>query len=203
MRKLLVTTFMTLDGVMQAPGGPGEDDEGGFAFGGWSVNYWDDLMAQVMAEATSKPFAMVLGRRTYDIMAAYWPHAPEETGAKVFNDATKYVVSRSRPTLDWSNSVLIEGDAAEGIAELKEEDGPELQVHGSGNLTQTLMAHNLIDGYRLWVFPVVIGTGKRLFAEGAIPSALRLVDHQVSTTGVTIGTYEPAGEIVTGTFGDE
>jgi dihydrofolate reductase len=203
MRKLLVTTFMTLDGVMQAPGGPGEDDEGGFAFGGWSVNYWDDLMTQVMAEATSKPFAMVLGRRTYDIMAAYWPHAPEEAGAKVFNDATKYVVSRSRPTLDWSNSVLIEGDAAEGIAELKEEDGPELQVHGSGNLTQTLMAHNLIDGYRLWVFPVVIGTGKRLFAEGAIPSALRLVDHQVSTTGVTIGTYEPAGEIVTGTFGDE
>jgi dihydrofolate reductase len=203
MRKLLVTTFMTLDGVMQAPGGPGEDDEGGFAFGGWSVNYWDDLMTQVMAEATSKPFAMLLGRRTYDIMAAYWPHAPEEAGAKVFNDATKYVVSRSRPTLDWSNSVLIEGDAAEGIAELKEEDGPELQVHGSGNLTQTLMAHNLIDGYRLWVFPVVIGTGKRLFAEGAIPSALRLVDHQVSTTGVTIGTYEPAGEIVTGTFGDE
>ena len=203
MRKLLVTTFVTLDGVVQAPGGPGEDDEGGFAFGGWSVNYWDDLMAQVMAEATSKPFAMVLGRRTYDIMAAYWPHAPEETGAKVFNDATKYVVSRSRPTLDWSNSVLIEGDAAEGIAELKEGSGPELQVHGSGNLTQTLMAHHLIDEYRLWVFPVVIGTGKRLFAEGAIPSALRLVDHQVSTTGVTIGTYEPAGEIVTGTFGDE
>jgi dihydrofolate reductase len=203
MRKLLVTTFMTLDGVMQAPGGPGEDDEGGFAFGGWSVNYWDDLMTQVMAEATSKPFAMLLGRRTYDIMAAYWPHAPEEAGAKVFNDATKYVVSRSRPTLDWSNSVLIEGDAAEGIAELKEEDGPELQVHGSGNLTQTLMAHHLIDEYRLWVFPVVIGTGKRLFAEGAIPSALRLVDHQVSTTGMTIGTYEPAGEIVTGTFGDE
>ena len=203
MRDLLVTTFMTLDGVMQAPGGPGEDDEGGFAFGGWSVNYWDDLMAQIMAEATSEPFAMLLGRRTYDIMAAFWPHAPEEAGAKVFNDATKYVVSRSRPTLDWINSVLIEGDAAEGIAKLKEEDGPELQVHGSGNLIQTLMAHNLVDRYRLWVFPVVIGSGKRLFAGGTIPSALRLVDQKVSTTGVTIGAYEPAGEIVTGTFGDE
>jgi dihydrofolate reductase len=185
---------------MQAPGGPGEDDSGGFAHGGWSVNYWDELMAQVMGEATSTPFAMVLGRRTYDIMAAYWPHASEEAGAKPFNEATKYVVSRSRPTLEWSNSVLVGGNAAEGIAELKKEDGPELQVHGSGNLIQTLMRHNLVDEYRLWVFPLVIGSGKRLFSDGTIPSALRLVDSKVSTTGVVIGTYEPAGEIVTGSF---
>jgi dihydrofolate reductase len=200
MRKLIVSTFLTLDGVMQAPGGPGEDDDGGFAHGGWSVNYWDEQMGQVMGEATSKPFAMVLGRKTYDIMAAHWPNAPEETGAKVFNDATKYVASRGEPTLEWSNSVLIEGDAAEGIATLKKEDGPELQVHGSGNLIQTLLRHNLVDQYRLWVFPLVIGSGKRLFSEGTIPAGLKLVDSQVSSTGVVMGTYEPAGEIVTGSF---
>jgi dihydrofolate reductase len=200
MRKLIVSTFLTLDGVMQAPGGPEEDDSGGFAHGGWSVNYWDEQMGQVMDEATSKPFAMVLGRETYDIMAAHWPHAPEEAGAKTFNDATKYVASRSRPRLEWSNSVLIEGDAAEGIAALKKDDGPELQVHGSGNLIQTLLRHNLIDQYRLWVFPLVIGSGKRLFADGTVPSGLKLVDSKVSTTGVVIGTYEPAGEIVTGSF---
>jgi dihydrofolate reductase len=201
MRKLIVTTFLTLDGVMQAPGGPGEDDSGGFAHGGWSVNYWDEQMGQVMTDATSQPFAMVLGRRTYDIMAGFWPHASEEAGATTWNEATKYVASRSHRTLEWSNSVPIEGDAAEGIAALKKEDGPELQVHGSGDLIQTLMRHNLVDRYRLWVFPVVVGSGKRLFSDGTIPSALRLVDTTVSTTGVVIGTYEPAGEIVTGSFG--
>jgi dihydrofolate reductase len=144
---------------------------------------------------------MVLGHRTYDIMAAFWPTAPEEAGAKVFNDATKYVASRGRPDLEaWSNSVLVEGDAADGIAVLKAEDGPELQVHGSANLIQTLLRHNLVDEYRLWVFPVVIGSGKRLFGEGAIPSGLRLVDSKVSTSGVVMGTWEPAGELVTGSF---
>jgi len=157
-------------------------------------------MGQVMTEAMSTPFDLVLGRRTYDIFAAYWPHAPEEAGAKPLNDATKYVASRSRPTLEWEKSVLIEGDAAEGIAELKKEEGPELQVHGSGNLIQTLMRHNLVDQYRLWVFPLVIGSGKRLFSDGTIPSGLKLVDSKVSTTGVVIGTYEPVGEIVTGSF---
>jgi dihydrofolate reductase len=201
MRKLIVQTFVTLDGVMQAPGGPGEDDDGGFAYGGWSVNYWDDQMGQVMGEATSRPFAMVLGRRTYDIMAAFWPTAPEEAGAKVFNDATKYVASRGRPDLEaWSNSVLVEGDAADGLAALKAEDGPELQVHGSADLIQTLLRHNLVDEYRLWVFPVVIGSGKRLFADGTAPRGLRLVDSKVSTTGVVMGTWEPAGELVTGSF---
>jgi dihydrofolate reductase len=200
MRKLSVNTFMTLDGVMQAPGGPGEDDSDGFAYGGWSVNYWDDKMGEVMAEQMSEPFDLVLGRKTYDIFAAYWPHAPEEAGAKPLNDATKYVASRSRPTLEWAESVLIEGDAAEGIAALKKTDGPELQVHGSGNLIQTLLRHNLVDTYHLWVFPLVIGSGKRLFSEGTIPSGLKLVDSNVSTTGVVMGTYEPAGEIVTGTF---
>jgi dihydrofolate reductase len=157
-------------------------------------------MGQVMGEAMSTPFDLVLGRRTYDIFAAHWPRATEEDGAKPLNDATKYVASRGHPTLEWSNSVLIEGDAAGGVAALKEEQGPELQVHGSGNLIQTLLRHDLVDEYRLWVFPVVIGSGKRLFSEGTIPSGLRLVDSKVSTTGVVIGTYEPAGEIVTGSF---
>jgi dihydrofolate reductase len=200
MRKLIVSTFLTLDGVMQAPGGPGEDEDAGFALGGWSVNYWDDLMGEVMGASMSDPFDLVLGRKTYDIFAAYWPHATEEDGAKPLNDATKYVASRSRPTLEWRNSVLIEGDAAEGIAALKKQDGPELQVHGSGDLIQTLMRHHLIDQYRLWVFPLVIGSGKRLFSEGTVPLGLTLVDSHVSTTGVMIGTYEPAGEIVTGSF---
>jgi len=200
MSKLIVSTFLTLDGVMQAPGGPGEDGSGVFAHGGWSVNYWDEQMGQVMGEAMSTPFDLVLGRKTYDIFAAHWPHASDEDGAKPLNDATKYVASRSHPVLEWSNSVLIEGDAAEGIAALKQEDGPELQVHGSGDLTQTLLRHNLVDQYRLWVFPVVVGPGKRLFSEGTIPSGLKLVDSVVSTTGVVIGTYEPAGQIVTGSF---
>ena len=200
MRKLSVNTFLTLDGVMQAPGGPGEDDSGGFALGGWSVNYWDEQMGQIMDEAMSVPFDLVLGRKTYDIFAAYWPHASEEAGAKPLNDATKYVASRSRHALEWGPSALIDGDAAEGIEALKKEDGPELQVHGSGDLLQTLMRHNLVDRYRLWIFPLVIGSGKRLFSDGTIPSGLKLVGSTVSTTGVVIGTYEPAGEIVTGSF---
>jgi dihydrofolate reductase len=199
MRKLIVQAFVTLDGVMQAPGGPEEDDSGGFTHGGWSVNYWDDQMGQFMAEATAAPFAMVLGRKTYDIMAAYWPTAPEEAGAKVFNEATKYVASRGRPELEkWNNSVLIEGDAADGVAALKQQDGPELQVLGSANLIQTLLRHSLVDEFRLLVFPVVLGSGKRLFADGTVPSGLRLLGGKVSTTGVVMGTYEAAGEIVTG-----
>jgi dihydrofolate reductase len=157
-------------------------------------------MGEIMGEAMSMPFDLLLGRRTYDIFAAHWPHATDDPGAKPLNDATKYVVSRSRPPLEWSRSVLIEGDPAVAIEELKKEDGPELQVHGSGNLIQTLMRHDLVDQYRLWVFPLVIGSGKRLFGDGTIPSSLRLVDNKVSSTGVVIGTYEPAGEIVTGSF---
>ena len=200
MRKLIVSTFMTLDGVMQAPGGPGEDDSDGFALGGWSVNYWDDMMGEVMGEAMSAPFDLLLGSKTYDIFSAYWPHATDNPGAKPLNDATKYVASRSHRELEWGPSVLIEGDAAEGIAALKKEDGPELQVHGSANLIQTLLRHNLVDEFRLWIFPLTIGSGKRLFSDGTIPVGLRLVDSKISTTGVVIGTYEPAGEIVTGSF---
>ena len=200
MRKLIVSTFLTLDGVMQAPGGPEEDDSGGFEHGGWSVNYWDDLMGEVKTEEFNVPFDMLLGRRSYEILGAFWPSAPEEAGGKPLNDATKFVASRGRPALEWEPSVLIEGDAAEGVAELKETDGPELQVHGSGNLIQTLMRHGLVDEYRLWVFPLVLGSGKRLFADGTIPAGLKLVDNKVSTTGVVVGTYESAGEVITGSF---
>jgi len=200
MRKLIVNAFMTLDGVVQAPGGPEEDDSGGFAHGGWSFHYWDDMMSQRMGETMGVPFDLVLGRRTYDIFAAYWPTAPDEAGGKPLNDATKYVASRGRPSLTWDRSVQIEGDVVDGVRALKEGDGPELQVHGSGNLLQTLMAAELIDEYRLWVFPVVLGSGKRLFADGTIPAALRLTASAVSTTGVVMGTYEPAGEVPTGSF---
>lgn len=204
MRKLIVSTFVSLDGVMQAPGGPDEDDSGGFTQGGWSVSFWDEQMGNVMTEAMGVPFDLVLGRRTYDIFAAFWPNAgAENPGAKPLNDATKYVASRGRPTLTWDRSILLEGDVAEAIATLKRGDGPELQVHGSGDLVQTLLRHGLIDEYRLWVFPVVVGSGRRLFADGAIPAALKLVDSTVSSTGVVIGTYEPAGELVTGTFAPE
>ncbi len=200
MRRLIVSAFMTLDGVVQAPGGPGEDDTGGFRHGGWSVNYWDEQMGAVMDEAMGTPFDLVLGRKTYDIFAAHWPRVPDEEGGKPLNDATKYVASRGRPALEWKNSVLIEGDAADGVAALKQGDGPELQVHGSGNLVQTLLRHNLVDLYRVWVFPLVIGSGKRLFADGTVPAGLTLVDSKVSSTGVVMATYEPAGEIVTGSF---
>ena len=200
MRKLTVSTFLSLDGVMQAPGGPGEDDTGGFAYGGWSVNYWDDTMGKVMDAAFHEPFDLLLGRRTYEIFAAYWPNVPDEEGGKPLNDATKYVASRGRPNLSWKESVLLEGDAADAVAELKRGEGPELQVHGSADLIQTLIRSSLVDEYRLWLFPLVLGSGKRLFADGTIPASLELVDTTVSTTGVVIGTYRPAGDIETGTF---
>jgi dihydrofolate reductase len=200
MRRLTVNTFLTLDGVMQAPGGPEEDPSGGFAHGGWSANYWDDQMFEVMSEVLSAPFDIVLGRKTYEIFAAHWPYVTDDPGAKSLNDATKYVASRTLRSLDWSNSILIEGDVPEGIAALKQQEGPELQVHGSANLIQTLLRHNLIDEYRLWTFPLVVGPGKRLFSDGTVPAGLKLVDSKVFTTGVVMGTYEPAGEIVTGSF---
>jgi dihydrofolate reductase len=200
MRKLIVSTFLTLDGVMQAPGGPGEDDSGGFEQGGWSVTFWDEKMGEVMGAAMSVPFDLVLGRRTYDIFAAYWPDAAAEEVARPLNDAQKHVASRSHPELTWARSSLLEGDVAQAVAALKEQDGPELQVHGSGDLLQTLHRHGLVDEWQVMTFPVVLGTGKRLFADGALPAALRLVGSSVSGSGVVIGRYAPAGELQTGSF---
>lgn len=202
MRKVVVTTFLTLDGVMQAPGGPEEDETGAFAYGGWSFHYWDEKMGEVMDDLMGRPFDLLLGRKTYEIFAAHWPTSTDDP-AKPFNEATKYVASRTLTSLEWQNSVLIEGDVAEGIAALKQGDGPELHVHGSGNLVQTLLKHNLIDELRLLTFPLVLGNGKRLFADGTIPAGLKMVNHSVSTTGVTMATYVPAGEVRTGSFAEE
>jgi dihydrofolate reductase len=199
MRELVASTFLTLDGVMQAPGGPEEDPDGGFTHGGWTVPYWDEAMDAFMTEFMTGPFDLVLGRKTYDIFAGYWPSATED-GAAELNAATKYVASRGRPALSWDRSVLIEGDVVEGVAALKREDGPELQVHGSGELLQTLLRHGLVDRFRLLVFPLVLGQGKRLFGAGTVPAGLRLTGSAVSSTGVVMSTYEPAGDVVTGSF---
>jgi dihydrofolate reductase len=199
MRKLVVNTFVSLDGVMQAPGGPEEDPTGGFEHGGWSVPFWDDQMMQAMNEFMGKPFDLVLGRKTYEIFAAHWPYS-EDPGAAELNNATKYVASRTLDRVDWQNSILLEGNVGEAVARLKEEDGPEFQVHGSSDLIQTLQRHGLIDEFRVWIFPVVLGTGKRLFAEGASPGALKLADTKVSSTGVVMATYSPGGDLPTGSF---
>jgi dihydrofolate reductase len=200
MRRILVNTFLSLDGVMQAPGGPGEDPSGGFELEGWSVNYWDDLMGQQMGETMRTPFDLLLGRKTYEIFAAHWPHATDDQGAAPLNNATKYVVTTTLERADWQPSHLIKGDVVRQIQRLKEQDGPELQVHGSSNLLQTLIKHELVDQYNLWVFPVLLGRGKRLFGDGAIPAGLRLIDSKTSSTGVIIATYEPAGAITPGSF---
>ncbi|MPZ68058.1 MAG: dihydrofolate reductase [Actinobacteria bacterium] len=200
MRRLSVNTFLTLDGVMQAPGGPEEDPSGGFTHGGWSFNYWDDQMGKVMDEYMGVPFDLVLGRKTYEIFAAHWPHVTDDPMAAALNSATKYVASRTLSSVDWDNLVLIQGDVADGVAAIKEGEGPELQVHGSSNLIQTLIRHGLIDEFRIWTFPVVVGPGKRLFDDGTIPSGLKLVDSKVFSTGVLMATYEPAGEIPIGSF---
>ena len=199
MRRLIATTFLTLDGVMQAPGGPTEDDRE-FQHGGWSVNFWDEHMNAAMAEMTSRPFAMVLGRRTYDIMAAYWPDAPADAGADALNGATKYVASRTARSLAWANSVQIEGEVLAGLRDIKDQDGPELQIHGSGELIQSLLPHGLIDEFVIWTFPVVVGPGRRLFGEATPPAALELASSSTSSTGVVIGRYRPAGPLVTGSF---
>jgi dihydrofolate reductase len=200
MRKLVLNTFLTLDGVMQAPGGPEEDPSGGFEHGGWSVNYWDDVMFQRIGEAMSGPFDLLLGRKTYEIFAAHWPHITDDPVADQLNSATKYVASRTLDKLEWQNSTLIDGEVGEQVARLKEQAGPEIQVHGSANLIQTLLQHELVDEYRLWIFPLVLATGKRLFADGAIPAGLKLVDSTTSTTGVVITTYEQAGKPEYGSF---
>jgi dihydrofolate reductase len=203
MRKLSVNTFVTLDGVMQAPGGPEEDTSGGFTHGGWSVKYWDERMGEVMGAAMGKPFDLLLGRRTYEIFAAHWPRVVDDPAAAALNNATKYVASRTLKRLEWQNSRLLGADVPKAVAELKRADGPEIQVHGSANLIQTLLKHDLIDEFRIWTFPLVLGTGKRLFDGGAVPAGLELVDSTVSTTGVTIGTYKTGAAIGYGSFAIE
>ncbi len=202
MRELIVNTFVTLDGVMQAPGGPEEDPSGGFEHGGWSFGYWDEQMQAGLGDAMSKPFDLVLGRKTYEIFAAHWPHT-DDPGAEPLNRATKHVASTSLTALEWENSKLIEGELPEGILALKRQDGPELQVHGSANLIQTLIEHGLIDEFRVWIFPLVLGKGKRLFDGGTVPAGLDLARSQVSSTGVIMAVYRSGAEIKGGSFVSE
>jgi dihydrofolate reductase len=197
MRILAVNTFMSLDGVMQSPGGPDEDPTGGFTLGGWGVNYFDDEMFGQVAEAD--PYELLLGRGTYEIFAAHWPY-DEGPIADQLNTTRKHVASTTLEKVEWNNSTLIRGDVAEYVAALKRQEGPEIQVHGSPGLIQTLLEHDLIDEFRLWIFPVVIGTGKRFFGDGTIPAGLKLVDSRVSKTGVTINTYQRAGDVKPGSF---
>lgn len=188
---------------MQAPGGPEEDPTGGFKYGGWTVNYWDEMMAKVIMDSMANPFDLLLGRKTYDIFAAHWPYVkndPDKLNAMAadkLNSARKYVVSKTLAKADWENSTLIR-DPVKEIAELKEQDGPEIQVHGSSNLIQTLLNHDLIDEFRVWTFPLTIGTGKRLFGQGTVPTGLKLLDCRISTTGVSIATYAASGKFNTG-----
>ena len=199
--KLIVGTFLSLDGVMQGPGGPDEDRDGGFDLGGWLVPYADEDMGQFMVESITSTEAFLLGRKTYEIFAAHWPNVTDESDpiATSLNSKPKYVASRSLDKVEWNNSTLLEGDVAQAVAKLKSQPGGNLQVQGSGELAQTLMQHNLVDEYRLLVYPVVLGKGKRLFRDGNVPAALRLVDTKTTSTGVTVQTYESAG---TPSFGE-
>ncbi len=199
MRKIIVLSFISLDGVMQGPGGPTEDTSGNFTLGGWTVPYFDEFGGQVMGEQMSMPFDLLLGRKTFEIFASYWPQHPEEGGAGI-NKATKYVASRTMTTHPWSKTVFLNGDVVEEIKKLKQQDGPDLQVHGSSNLIQTLLEHDLVDELWLKFFPVTLGKGKRLFGNGTIPAAFKLVDTKISPSGVIIANFERAGEVKTGSF---
>lgn len=199
MRKLIVLTFISLDGVMQAPGGPEEDTSGGFKFGGWTVPYFDEAGGNVMAEQMGHPFDLLLGRKTYDIFAGYWPQHNDEIGAPI-NRATKYVVSHRPVNTDWKTTVHVTGDIPAEIRKLKHQDGPELQVHGSANLIQTLLKNDLVDELWLKTFPVVLGTGKKLFGDGTIPAAFTVSKTTVTPSGVVIANYSRAGEVKTGSF---
>lgn len=195
MRKLVVGAFLTLDGVVQAPGGPDEDREGGFRHGGWLVPYFDEKFVGIMTEWTKRAGGFLLGRKTYEIFAAAWPKStdPADEIATALNTRQKFVASRTLRKVDWNNSRLLGSDVAGEVAKLKSEEGGEIQVHGSGSLVQTLLRHELVDTLRLWFFPVLLGTGKRLFGEGTIPAAFRLAETQVVPSGAVLHVYERAG----------
>jgi dihydrofolate reductase len=196
MRKIVVLTFMTLDGVMQAPGGPEEDPSGGFTFGGWSVPHFDEFLGEEMGRQMGHPFDLLLGRKTFEIFAGYWPK--EESP---INDATKYVASNTMTSHEWATSVFLRGDTlVDELKKLKQQDGPEIQVHGSQNLIQTLFKHDLVDELWLKTFPVVLGKGLRLFAEGTMPASLKLTESKTSPSGVIVSKYERGGPVETGSF---
>jgi dihydrofolate reductase len=200
MRRLIVLEFVTLDGVIQAGGGPEEDTSGGFAYGGWQASYDDDVIGAVMETQMNLPFDLLLGRTTFEIWALYWPrHADQWPGVMT---ATKYVASNTMTSHAWQPSVFLGGDIAEHVRTLKQQPGPDLHVYGSANLVQTLMKHDLVDAFWLKIYPLTLGSGKRLFAEGAIPAAFTVTESQVSPSGVIIVNYERAGAVTTGTVGE-
>jgi dihydrofolate reductase len=203
MRKVIAGVFVSLDGVMQAPGGPEEDPTGGFQFGGWTFPFWegggDTVMNEAMGALFAAPYDLLLGRKTYEIFAAHWPYLAGDPFADTFNRVRKYVATSSREPLTWNNSVALH-DAGADVAKLKQDEGPTLLIQGSSQLIQTLLRGGLIDEFRLLIFPVLLGAGKRLFGEGTRPATLRLVDSKAATNGVTINTYHPAGAVKTGTF---
>jgi dihydrofolate reductase len=202
MVKLIVLSFITIDGVMQAPGGPEEDPTGGFKHGGWVAGSFDDFLGNVMVKQMSNPFDLLLGRKTYEIFAAHWPYVKidEDPIAAGINKAKKYVASKTLKKLDWSNSEIIKGDVAKEVRRLKEQDGPEIQVHGSGNLIQTLLKDDLVDELWLKIIPITLGRGKRLFGEGTIPVGFKLLVCEISPSGVIVASYARAGEVRTGSF---
>lgn len=194
----MVLSFVSIDGVMQAPGGPEEDVSSDFKYGGWMVPYFDEFLDRVMNEQMKGPYDLLLGRKTYDIFASYWPHHQDRDVG--INRATKYVASRHPLQFTWERSVQLQGDVVKAIVDLKAQDGPELQVHGSGDLIQTLLKNDLVDEFRLKIFPVTLGPGKRLFTEGAIPAAFELTDSKASPKGVIVADYQRAGGVETGSF---
>ncbi|TMH33082.1 MAG: dihydrofolate reductase [Betaproteobacteria bacterium] len=201
MRRLVVSTMISLDGVMQAPGAPEEDPTGGFTLGGWTVNYWGDDMGDSMMGLDGKDRDLVLGRKTYEIFEAYWPYQPADNPiARSLNAARKYVASRTLKTVGWNNSTLLGDDVVASVAALKKESGNDLQIIGSSNLIQVLQAASLIDEYNVLTFPVVLGAGKRLFESGAKAQSLRLVSSKASGKGVLLNTYAPAGDVQSGSF---
>lgn len=198
MRKIIVLEFVTLDGVMQAPGGREEDTSGGFKYGGWTVPFFDEASGKSMAKQMKQPFDLLLGKKTYEIFASYWPQ--HEDAWPGINRVTKYVASRGNMKLSWENSVLLKGNVVAAIKKLKTSGGPALQVYGSGNLVQTLLKHDLVDELWLKIFPITLGKGKRLFAEGTMPAAFKLTQSKTSPSGVIFANYKRAGEVKTGSF---
>ena len=198
MRKIIVLSMITLDGVIQAPGDPEEDPSGGFRYGGWTVPYVDDFLGKTMGEQMSGSSDLLLGRKTFEIFASYWPHHEDDWPG--VNRATKHVVSNTLTRHEWRNSVFLKGNVGDEIKKLKQQEGPDLHVYGSGNLIQTLLKHDLVDEFWLRIFPVTLGPGKRLFAEGTLPVAFSLQEATTSPTGVIVASYKRAGEVQTGSF---
>ncbi|AYV57673.1 dihydrofolate reductase [Leptospira kmetyi] len=198
MRKIIVLEFLTLDGVIQAGGGPDEDTSGGFVYGGWSVPYSDEVIGTVMKKQMTVPFDLLLGRKTFEIWEPYWPKH-SDFWPEVMS-ATKYVVSNTLTSSEWQRSSFLSGDILEKIKKLKQESGPNLHVYGSANLVQTLMKHDLVDEFWLKIYPITLGSGKRLFVDGTIPAAFKVTESQISPNGIIIANYERAGEVQTGRF---